>query len=1169
MLDDERGVDLSIQLLPVDDRSPRRRSKRRFRFYALIAGACLLSFATIFAAIAKLAEIVRAKNAPVSVSFSRDAAADRAEAIRVLSSFDASEERQTKHSREQQSERDAIAALFRNLSDSVANDKVDEFRESVDFDRLAMRINLFTSGRRLTSLEKRMLRGELKSTLQSESTWARLLVAGIVTPRDDPDTRIVYAYGADAGGAEQTAYRFWLGRVDNAWKLYDWNRLDVGMSESLWWGLHVKYQGTALIAGFSRSVEQMNEAAELTASGDYGAAKEKLRLAELQRTPPELADYLWLYFGHRWAALGERAEAERCYLKVSRPEQSPGAYLGLMSCKRWSNPREALKYAELYENCAGPSIDSLVVKAQVSERLGRDGDAAAEWKKVLRIEPENSQALAQFFLLLPRGDKSAFEQHLVKFDQPAAALENIAGQVGYRDYPGLLWLVALLQRRSPRDAGTLYMAGLAKHLDGQYADAAEQFRAAASSANDDGKRQIYEARYVDAMVANGQAIAAWNTVTDPKSAFESLFYNREEGEFALADDEYRQLVGLFRGRYPNDWQGMQREIEWNSEQEMYDDVEHLARKALATTVGAAAKKAEGDDDEREMYRNSFADSLATALYKLGRLREAYEIEGSRDERFLQLANLAIADRDWDAVQSLLALHPTTDPPNAQICAIEAELAVHEKRWDDAVLHIQRGLKAASEADQRPLKSRLREVYVESGRWRQFYEADASESDAFESLADGFVEDENWDALKELMTLHRRRSPRDVRLAKYDAELAWAHDDYVTYATLAPDLLQAKNREALGDFSRIRGEDRLLSALIRTRQFSRAREVAQAALTGDIDIAKLAVVHAAEGNVPEALRLARQSAVVDGTTWRMYSHADAGPIFLGEPFREFQREFPVAFPYNVTPTLAVFCFDQPWKLELADISAALGQLGQNQVIIPRPLETLEKDVRSFSIQVGEASIWLAGGEGEFDKRWRVRGAEPSLATAVKENRAWLAVGTAGFGESHRKPVEALARRLASRLAGDRATALCHAGRERWDGFTAYEVKPGLIDAWQSSGQLGAFHNDGYTLQVRHFDKDVASHREFDRSLGSAVRTFEAIPGTKLEVIGSLCERPAFDLMRLEVEVVRRNFGGFSFDGTLKSAPQSMGEFKVGLPMRLPKWGVLAWRLNEGELVFRPQ
>src|SRR3990172_274393 len=165
------------------------------------------------------------------------------------------------------------------------------------------------------------------------------------------------------------------------------------------------------------------------------------------------------------------------------------------------------------------------------------------------------------------------------------------------------------------------------------------------------------------------------------------------------------------------------------------------------------------------------------------------------------------------------------------------------------------------------------------------------------------------------------------------------------------------------------------------EFDRARTFALASQRKDNDSTRLAIVSAAGGDLVEAKRLAREAAKANDSASEMYWHPDVAHVFLGDQFRDFQREFPVDVPYGATPTLAVFLFEGAWQLEAVDIATALEQMGVNTPATAEPLDTAGKNVnRAFVLRFDKASVWLASGTGRFSDGWKLEGNGSPLAAA---------------------------------------------------------------------------------------------------------------------------------------------------------------------------------------------
>jgi len=1176
MQNDPHDIDHSIRLQPADERAvhasrrepwppavspPRDRGLGRVVVFLVIGGGVLLAVGAIAAAVGIIVRLGTDSTKNVVVTRQSDPASLRAESTSVFGAYDAVEQTRADLDDALKRERAAIDELFSQLEKCAAQSTHDEFKRLVDFDRMMKRVEGTGHMAGWTSFDKRSWRGQIKAMAEAESYWGEITVAGIVTPYDDPNTRIVYAYCYDSASDSPSESRFWIARDGDSWKLYDWARLDLGLAESQEWGLYAKYADTPMLAGFERWGVLIGEADEAINRGDREAAKEKLRRAESEIVPPELQDFHWVLTGFRWFALDETKEAERCYNSVSQPADTPGAYYGLLTSHRWKQPAEAFKYAELYETAVGPCPQLLETKAQLLRRLGRDEESAKEWRRLLRIKPDHAYAMSEFVSSLSIENESEFESQLEQLNDPMASAVSIARTVGDQDYERLLLIAGYVNRKSPDSPASLYVSGLTQFLDGRYAEAAELYRLASEKETHESKRESYVNDYIEAMAADGKVIEALKKTPNAKSALEQLYYNYEEEGLELTNDEYRQVVLLHRRLSPDDLDAMHREASLAVTEERYADAERVLRKALQTHP-AAAEDPESDED---YYRNACEALLATALYRLDRWQEAYENVGERRDRFAHLSRMAVEEGRWDVVRKLLEIHRAADAEDPHLHGVEAELAAHEKQWDDAVRHLRQGLVDSVDYESWQLKHQLMEAYVNSGRWLDHFKTSDDQGETFERLANRFVADENWNAMTELIAEYRRTAPDDIRIVQQEAQIAWHQEKYGMYAQLARQLLHDDNEEILG-YERIEIENRLMSALLRSRLFGQAWQLALTKQREENNVSKMAIVNAANGNLPEARRLAIEAAREQEQAVTFYSDSDTAPVFLGDEFSELHDEFPVNVPYDATSTLAVFVFDEPQRLEAETIYAAMKKLGIEIGAAVEPITSARPGAAdAYGLKQGNATVWLAAGEGPFEKSWRLENKQHPLAGALDRGAGWLAVGTAALTESDRKRVEQTARRLGAELVGDRAAAVCIGDRQSWE-LAAYPAKAELIAEWHSTGKVKSFKDEAAPL-MNVPAEDLAASREFQRALRAAVRAFEASPGARLEVVSCISTSAQIDPLRLQVKKVRRSYGSLEFEGILLNDSALVPELHTGLPMEFGSNFIQEVRLNDDEPVRR--
>jgi hypothetical protein len=586
------------------------------------------------------------------------------------------------------------------------------------------------------------------------------------------------------------------------------------------------------------------------------------------------------------------------------------------------------------------------------------------------------------------------------------------------------------------------------------------------------------------------------------------------------------------------------------------------------------------DEEVEYSRESFGALLAQVFYKRHQLAEAFRQPGSGADRFYQLATLAIADQRWGDVKELIEWQRATGAADARLDYVRGVLSAHEKQWDQAIGHFEFGLaKLEGDGDRWylgwRLKQQLAEACVRDGRWLEYYQKCADPSETFEQLAEVLVAEKNWDDLRGLIAAHRRRRPEDARSDRIAAEPAWERRDYNAFAEHARSALQSGDEDAISYYERFRLEDRLLSALLRSGRWEDALQLGRRKLEDEGKAEILAIAHAARGNWGEAKEFARQYGATNDDLSQLYWHDDVGARFLSDEFAELHKQFPVELPYGRAPAMAIFLFTGATSPDLsaAAVTAAQSRLGIIASDAPRPLPDARKEgglVRAaFVLPLGTARVWLAVGEGKFDPGWKLADSTSPLAAAFNESHSWLAVGATADTATDRYRAESLARRLAGELVRGRAAVACLRSRRPTSELAVYPLSESLLAAWQANERLGPLKDAGAPVEWMPAEQNVAAARQFTQALREAVRSFEASPDGKLEVVAGITNYPALDPLVLEVHRVERNYGSPMFIGTLRNTSLLEPNLRAGLPVRVHEFEVESLKLGEVAAFNRPR
>ena len=236
------SFDSDVEWLSIDDRAIDQRHKpRRLLPVLLIVGGILLGLISTIAFIGFLIRRAQLVDENVTVTRLRSTKRLQAEAVDAFRGFEASSNSLPGIPLENTEEREAILHLLGKLQQHATAGDSEQFRQIVDHSKLVKRIELGGYLIDYNMLDKRYLRTQLKQSVYVDSYWSRLVVARVLTPKDDRDSRIIYAYGSYSDSEETADLRLIIGWDGETWKLYDWERLDQGIHCSEEWGIYAMH----------------------------------------------------------------------------------------------------------------------------------------------------------------------------------------------------------------------------------------------------------------------------------------------------------------------------------------------------------------------------------------------------------------------------------------------------------------------------------------------------------------------------------------------------------------------------------------------------------------------------------------------------------------------------------------------------------------------------------------------------------------------------------------------------------------------------------------------------------------------------------------------------------------------------------------------------------------
>ncbi len=542
--------------------------------------------------------------------------------------------------------------------------------------------------------------------------------------------------------------------------------------------------------------------------------------------------------------------------------------------------------------------------------------------------------------------------------------------------------------------------------------------------------------------------------------------------------------------------------------------------------------------------------------------------------FASLGASAAAAERWTDVKALIAAGKSISASEIDVLRLEGRLAIHERRWDDA---ISTGLAAKKLIENDSQKSHMRwefdrilqTAYLNSDQWDRYYDGHSDKRQAFGTLARELMTRRDWSTFQKLADKHRLILPADPQLPQLLSETQWIQSKYQACTKSCEDALKLAKNDAdheLSDWQLSRLRDRRLACLLQRKQYSEAKCVAQQSLKDEQDPIPLAIVAAARNDAAETRRLALEAFKKTETLLDFYQHPQAGKFILGEEFADLHEQSPVDISYIEEideSEKAVFLFDTPPSLDAPTISRLLKELAPDKKAVVEEFESRGTEVTSaFVVRLQNSYIQLVSVERK-DYDWELAKPDPQIASIIEESSNWLTIST-GSLNGHESQDSALVRKLGLRLATDAKGVIV---LSNWSWQFVQIDSAGLND-WALTGHLPSAQFPKVHPQTDTSDT-VQGTREFERNLRERVMSMPTESRSGLEVQCQFGSAQLGESVWIEVQNARHtSYGNCEFDGVVKSTSRLLPMVRAGLKVTIDQWNVKAWRQADGQVHLHP-
>jgi len=1138
------------------------RSEQKKKISPALIGAIVIGCVVSLSAIGMIAYVAFDRLAGVTVAGRRSQATLNSESNRIFSEFDSQDPLKNLPPDEQPVHDEIIEFLSRleKFSESPAPAAVADI---VDLKRMAERVELTGGLADWNYVDKVQLRSQLVEFAVDDIEPGSITLAGFARVSDDPLTRVAYVWVVDPQSGEEVEVRLWLAPAkDGQWKLYDWARLDIGMAESEEVGIYCRYHESNRLDSYYALSDHLVHADGLIEAGDYAAAAKQLKLAESTAVVTEFVDFCHLLTAYRWQQMNDYKNARACFEKIRHPEQTPGAFFGLMNCAEHDDPVFALQNAIQYEECVGPGVDLCSRKARLLERLERQEEAMHDWQKVLRIDANNANALGALLKHFADDRKRELEPYLERTDDPVATAISLVNYRSVEDRSGRAFLIDFISSREPDSGRTEAAVAQSLWIDGHIEQAAEHYEAAMKQEQNDDDREQYASSYLDLMNRMGRVLEALDRVTVKDDAYDYLIYSEDEGDIVLSGEDYQEITRRYLNEYPqNGWAVYYRAAALNRIDKSAETLE-----LLQNYLDSPDRKS----DEEDEYLDSSIQSLLVSVQLEAGL-DVVKLLNDSPENFSTLAASTTANGHWTDVEALITAGTSISVNEVDLLHLQGQLAIHEQRWDDA---ISAGLAANNLIQNDSQKSHmswefdrlLQTAYLNSDQWDRYYDGHSDKRQVFGILARELMMRRDWSTFRKLADKHRRILPTDPQVPQWLSEIEWFQSDYQACAKSCETALKLAKDDIgheISDWQLSRVHKRRLACLLHLKQYAEAKRVAQQSFKEEQDPIPLAIVAAARKDVAATRRLAFEAFEQNGSLHDLYQHPQTSEFILGEEFGDFREQIPVELSYINDLDKAVFLFDKTPVLEANAISQILKEITPDERAVVETFNSMGANVRSaFVVRLRDYYIQLVTIDSK-DYDWEVEHHAPQVASFIAENRGRLVISRGGLSrhENHDFP---LFRKLAQRLAAGANGAIVSSNwKFRFAPFDSAE-----LNHWFRTDYLPPAQFPYVRLKTDRANK-VQLSGEFTQTLRELVMSKSADAHEGLEVQCKFGSPHLGETIWIEVHDARHeSYGHCQFTGVLKSTSKLWPTMRAGLNVTIGAWNIEAWRQADGQVHLDP-
>ncbi len=835
----------------------------------------------------------------------------------------------------------------------------------VDEQRMLRRLGSTGRLQELSMLERRNLTKSALQPFSGDSFLDSLVIVQVDSPATDPETYVVYAIGFSDDGLESREWRFWFSWHETGARIFDWQRIDLGMSHSEWLS-QTKIPVSPKVTKIEAELEHVRQ---LVKELDFPKAKAILESLE-SNAPSNLRDCDWLRMAVAYQSMNEHAAALKCSCQVTDTEKFPGAHrIQQRAHFQLKDFETSIEQGQAYAALVGKSPEVCLLLGMAFHAIGKPADGNEALDNLFRSSPWRSEQMAGLTARFGPLAMPVVDAWLKQDGSPLQSATELANQLLIRDDGDTILesLIAFVATESPESAEGHWLKGELAAWNDDYETALAEYRLAKAKTSDSDQLEKFKHAEYDAMQRLGEVLEVYDLETAKSEMIVSEYWAQRNGDSVLSDAEWTELLLQHGKHFPDDPLAVDKLLEYliangeleRAEREIRTRFNHWPVAPEVTSEADvpidSANEVEDQvademsEAEEPLYEShiSLASSLPSRIAEVmaltGRSGTAYEETVQRagkqvaviDEFFAELADVLVDLKQWEALEAIVEQHQLQRPADPNLAMYRGDLAVHQSQFSKAIEWYEQAMRTAPDDGFTRVYSqrRLYRTICDGGLWLDYYRASAEKSVLFQELAE-ILEKESPEQLELLVAEHLAKASVDRDFAIWMAGRAEQQNNVMDFEKWLDQAVSLSDASKETDYEVKFLAEKLPKLHVRTGNYELARQEAGSDPNDRVLIEALIDAHQQN----HASAAAKLRAADLGSMYELTKPENLRWEVFRSEYRELQRSNPFGIDSLKSHVQWVGYLREPFILELPQVAVTAREvLGDDFTVAQAPLD----------------------------------------------------------------------------------------------------------------------------------------------------------------------------------------------------------------------------------------